>query len=173
LVTPQNPAMPGEIVYVFATGLGLPVLNDSVAAALQTGVPYPASAPATVVPDDSNHSLSGLAGGSTADVISASLVPGSVGTYKVVLHLNSALTANSAMQMTIAQSTYVSNIVTFPLNYQSTSSANTTSGASTSSGSSTQSSAAPSVSRTRSGRSSAAPQSLKQGRTDRLAVKGQ
>jgi uncharacterized protein (TIGR03437 family) len=173
LVTPQNPAMPGEIVYIFATGLGLPVLSDSVSAALQTGVPYPASAPATVVPGDSDHSLSGLAGGSTADVISASLVPGSVGTYKVVLHLNSALAANSAMQMTIAQSTYVSNIVTFPLNYQSTSSASTTSGASTPSGSSTQSSAAPGVSRTRSGRSSAAPQSLKQGRTDRLAVKGQ
>ena len=41
LVTPENPAIPGETIIVYATGLGLPVLNDQVAAALQTGCAVP------------------------------------------------------------------------------------------------------------------------------------
>ncbi len=158
LVTPDNPAIPGEMIEVYATGLGLPVLTDTVAAALRTGVQYPADAPLTTPPDDSDHSVSAIAGGSTADVISASLVPGTVGTYKVVLHLNTSLAANSATELTIAQSTFVSNIVTFPVSTQSVVATNSTSG------SAAQSQAAPSTPKGRSGRSSAAPQSLKRSR---------
>jgi hypothetical protein len=38
-----------------------------------------------------------------------------VGTYKVVLELNSGLTTDPAAQLTIAQDIYVSNIVTIPV----------------------------------------------------------
>ena len=46
-VTPQNPAVPGELIYVYATGLGLPVLTDGNKDLIQTGVQYPAGGPVT------------------------------------------------------------------------------------------------------------------------------
>src|ERR1035438_8816438 len=57
--------------------------------------------------------VSSLAGGSTADVLSASLLPGTVGIFQVVLHLNSSLPTNTDTTHTIAQDIYVSNVVTF------------------------------------------------------------
>ena len=87
------------------------MLNDQVAAALQTGVQYPSDAPPTAP----QSAVSSIAGGSTADVLSATLLPGTVGTFKVVLHLNTSLPTNSATQLTIAQDVYVSNIATFPV----------------------------------------------------------
>ena len=41
-VTAQNPAVPGEMIYVYATGLGVPVLTDSNKDLIQTGIQYPA-----------------------------------------------------------------------------------------------------------------------------------
>lgn len=114
-ITADNPAVPGEIVVLYATGLGLPVLNDTVSSLLQTGKQWPVGGPETSPPPDQDHSVSALAGGKTADVISATLLPGTVGTYKVVLHLNSDLPTTSAMAITIAQSTFVSNVVHVPL----------------------------------------------------------
>jgi uncharacterized protein (TIGR03437 family) len=157
LVTPENPAIPGETIILYATGLGLPALNDQVAAALQTGVQYPADAPPTAPPNDADHSISALAGGSTADVLSASLLPGTVGTYKVVLHLNPGLSSSSTTNLTIAQSTFVSNIVTFPL-------ANPAATTNSSSGSAAQSQGAPGVPMARTGRSAGALRSTKQNR---------
>jgi hypothetical protein len=119
-VTDQNPAAPGEIIYVYATGLGLPQLNDTISSLLQTGAAWPKNGPETAPPGDQDHSVSALAGGSAADVLSASILPGSVGLYKVVLHLNSSLTPNSATPVTIAQSTYVSNIAYIPITNQGT-----------------------------------------------------
>jgi uncharacterized protein (TIGR03437 family) len=109
LVTPQNPALPGEILYVYATGLGLPMVTDATKSLIQTGVQYPPGSPNTVPV----NFVSSLAGGSTADVLSASLLPGSVGIYLVLLHLNSGLPTNADTTLTIAQDVYVSNVVTF------------------------------------------------------------
>jgi hypothetical protein len=114
-ITNQNPAAPGEIIYVYATGLGLPVLNDTIASALQTGAVWPQGGPVT----SPSVAVSSLAGGSTADVISATLQPGTVGTFKVVLHLNASLAANAATPVTIAQDVYVSNIAYLPVSTQS------------------------------------------------------
>jgi uncharacterized protein (TIGR03437 family) len=111
LVTVQNPALPGEVVYVYATGLGLPVISDSTKDLIQTGIQYPPGSPNTVPV----AFVSSLAGGSTADVLSASLLPGTVGVFQVVLHLNSGLPSNADTTLTIAQDVYVSNVVTFPL----------------------------------------------------------
>ena len=111
LVTPQNPALPGEVVYVYATGLGLPVLTDAIRNLIQTGIQYPPGSPNTVPV----NFVSSLAGGSTADVLSATLLPGTVGIFQVVLHLNSSLPSNLDTTLTIAQDIYVSNVVTFPV----------------------------------------------------------
>jgi uncharacterized protein (TIGR03437 family) len=115
LVTPQSPAAPGELVYVYATGLGVPELNDYNKDLIQTGVQYPLNGPVTSPPGDSNHFVNASAGGSTADVITATLLPGSVGLYQVLLHLNPSLATDPFAQLTIAQGYYVSNIVTLPV----------------------------------------------------------
>jgi uncharacterized protein (TIGR03437 family) len=111
LVTPQNPALPGEILYVYATGLGFPVVADATKNLIQTGSQYPPGSPNTVPV----NFVSSLAGGDTADVLSASLLPGTVGIFQVVLHLNSSLPTNADTTLTIAQDVYVSNVVTFAL----------------------------------------------------------
>jgi uncharacterized protein (TIGR03437 family) len=110
-VTPDNPAVPGELIYVYATGLGVPVLNDANKDLIQTGVKYPAGGPVTTPASFVNA----IAGGKTADVITATLLPGSVGVYQVLLHLNPDLTTDPYSQLTIAQDIYVSNIVTVPV----------------------------------------------------------
>ena len=111
LVTPQNPALPGEILYVYATGLGLPVVTDATKDLIKTGYQYPPGSPNTVPV----NFVSSLAGGSTADVLSASLLPGTVGIFQVILHLNGGLATNADTTLTIAQDIYVSNVVTFPV----------------------------------------------------------
>jgi uncharacterized protein (TIGR03437 family) len=110
-VTQNNPAAPGEVIVVYATGVGLPVLNDSNKDYLQTGVAWPANGGVTAPA----VSMNAIAAGKTADVISATLVPGQVGMYKVVLHLNPDLTSDPIAQLTIAQDAYVSNIVVLPI----------------------------------------------------------
>jgi uncharacterized protein (TIGR03437 family) len=111
LVTPNNPALSGEVIYLYATGLGLPVVSDTTKNLIQTGIQYPPGSPNTVPVSF----VSSLAGGSTADVLSASLLPGTVGNFLVVLHLNSGLTTDAYTTLTIAQDIYVSNVVTFPV----------------------------------------------------------
>ncbi len=108
-VTQDNPAVPGEMIYVYATGLGL-VTPDDAKNGLRTGQTY--IGPAV---NDPTSFVSSLAGGRTANVISAGAQPGTIGLHKVVLELNSGLPTNPATQVTIAQDIYVSNIVTIPV----------------------------------------------------------
>ncbi len=110
-VTVDNPAAPGEFIIVQATGLGLPVLDDNIAPLIATGVQYPQGGPVTTP----GEFVSSIAGGSTADVISATLMPGTVGIFEVVLHLNSGLVSNPTTSLTIAQDVYVSQAITFPV----------------------------------------------------------
>jgi uncharacterized protein (TIGR03437 family) len=113
LVTPTNPAVPGEMLVMYGTGLGLPVLTDEVQSLIQTGVPYPLNGPLTQ-PQSANF-VSGTAGGSTIDILQATMLPGSVGGYEIVAHLNSSLVTNQNTMVDIAQGTFVSNQVAFPL----------------------------------------------------------
>jgi hypothetical protein len=112
-VTNDNPAAPGEFIIVQATGLGVPQLDDNISPLIQTGVQYPQGGPVTTPTSD--NFVSAIAGGSTADVISATLQPGTVGIFQVVLHLNSGISTNAATTLTIAQGLYVSTAVTFPV----------------------------------------------------------
>ena len=110
-VTAANPAVPGEVLLVYATGLGLPVLSEAYQNLIQTGVKYPQGGPIT----KPVNFVSSLAGGKTANILSASLKPGTVGTYEVLLQLNSSMPTNPLTNVYIAQDIYISNIVTFAL----------------------------------------------------------
>jgi uncharacterized protein (TIGR03437 family) len=104
-VTEDNPAVPGETLFIYATGLGLITLDDGNVA----GKPY-----AGPEMNQVNSPVSdAIAGGKTANIFSAGLATGMVGVYKVVLQLNSDMPTNPQTQLTIAQDIYVSNIVTF------------------------------------------------------------
>lgn len=109
LVTPDNPAIPGEVLVVYATGLGAPVQTELNQNLVVTGAKYPAGGPIT----QPVNFVSSLAGGKTANVLSASLLPGTVGTYQVLLQLNSDMPSNPLTNVYIAQDIYISNIVTF------------------------------------------------------------
>jgi len=130
LITPENPAIPGETINIIATGLGLVCgseitnaidfnLNyigfcsaspDPALSAIVDGTPY--AGPAVNAPIGS---VSSLVGGSTAQVIFASLMVGQVGLYQVTLELNANLAPNLQTQMTISQGLNTSNIVTIPI----------------------------------------------------------
>jgi len=109
LVTQDNPALPGETIYVYATGLGL-IKPEEARLAIATGAKY--QGPELNEPVEF---VSSLAGGKTANVLLAAMVPGAVGIYRVDLELNSDLPTNPLTQVTIAQDVYVSNIVTIPV----------------------------------------------------------
>jgi uncharacterized protein (TIGR03437 family) len=103
-ITLDNPAAPGETITVMATGLGI-----SMQLTENTGIPY--SGP----PTEPDAFVSSLAGGKTANVLAATLMPGAVGVYQVQLELNSSMPTDPLTQLTIAQDVFVSNIVTFPV----------------------------------------------------------
>jgi uncharacterized protein (TIGR03437 family) len=109
LVTTDNPAIPGEIILIYATGLGV-VLPDEAKAAAIAGSSY--QGPAVNVTSDP---VSALAGALTAQVISAGLKPGMIGVYEVAMQLASNLPTNDLTQVTIAQGFQVSNTVTIPV----------------------------------------------------------
>ncbi len=110
-VTDANPAVPGEILLLYATGLGLPVLSEQNQNLINTGVKYPFGGPVT----QPVNFVSSLAGGKTANILTATLQPGSIGTYVVTLQLNSDMPTDPLTKIYIAQDVYISNIVTFPL----------------------------------------------------------
>ena len=119
-VTADNPALPGETIVVYATGLGLVYPIDVVSPPLDsdkipvgTGKPYNGSL--LNQPNPATSFLSSLAGGKTANVLFTGLKQGAIGIYEVHLELNSALPTDAATEVTIAQDIYVSNVVTFPV----------------------------------------------------------
>ena len=102
-VTDDNPAQPGEIVYIYSTGLGLTtngIPTGKVADSNNTDQP--------ITPVDSI-----LAGGSTANILFTNYVPGQIGTFQVTFQLSSSLATDTETQLTIAQGFFVSNVVTF------------------------------------------------------------
>jgi uncharacterized protein (TIGR03437 family) len=106
LVNDDNPAVPGEMLYTFSTGIGV-----SDPQTVDTGQIYRGGAvnPPKVLVD------SILTGGTTANPVSVSFLPGTVGVYYVQFLISSGLASNAATQMTIAQQAFVSNVVTFPV----------------------------------------------------------
>jgi uncharacterized protein (TIGR03437 family) len=106
LVTTANPALPGETLYLLSTGLGPTTPSDQSTGQIYTGGEF--NPPVT--PVDSIQ-----VSGTAANIISAYLVPGTVGVYAVEFQLANTQPANPATQITIAQQTFISNVVTFPV----------------------------------------------------------
>lgn len=109
LITEQNPAIPGETIIVYATGLGF-VQPDEAKFALLAGQPYEGPEENTT-----NAPIDAIAGGRTANVLYSGAQRGEIGLYRLELQLNPELPTNAQTQLTIAQDIYISNIVTFPV----------------------------------------------------------
>jgi uncharacterized protein (TIGR03437 family) len=110
-VTEQDPAVPGEMIWVIATGLGLTTDLDS-RDLLRTGKPYPASGP---VGNPLEFVNSVTAGNVTAQVLTATPRPGAVGLYNVLLQLAPNLPTNPRTILWIGQGFTISNQVTIPV----------------------------------------------------------
>ena len=108
-VTPDNPAIPGEVISLYATGLGL-TLAPNGTFPNNTGQAYNGPPNTALAPVDNVQ-----AGGSTANVISSGLKPGLLGIYEVQIQLATSLTTNPFTQVYIAQNVFTSNIVTIPV----------------------------------------------------------
>ena len=104
-VTAGNPALPGETIIAYATGLG-EIAGQTVTA----GQPYNGGQP-----NSPTETVSATVNGITGQVISAGLPAGATGVYAVSILLPSNLPANDATQLYIAQDAFVSNIITFPV----------------------------------------------------------
>jgi uncharacterized protein (TIGR03437 family) len=109
-ITPDNPATPGEVITIFATGLGLVNGPDGTPASV-TGQVFlgPAFNIASAPVDNAQ------AGGLTATVLNSGLVIGMIGVHQVDLQLNIGIPTNPNTQLYIAQSVFTSNIVTIPV----------------------------------------------------------
>ncbi|MDR3719570.1 MAG: hypothetical protein P4K98_12270 [Bryobacteraceae bacterium] len=110
-VTIDNPAIPGETISVYASGLGrLKDTSDFVA--MINGQPFKGSATNNVTDDGF---VAGLIGGKTANILFSGLKPGYVGVYQIDMELNTSLTTDPMTTLTISQLYQVSNIVSIPV----------------------------------------------------------
>jgi len=110
-VTTDNPAVPGETISVYASGLGR-LQDASDFLAMVNGQPFNGSSTNNVT---DNGFVAGLVGGSTANILFSGLKPGYVGVYQIDMELNTGLTTNPMTTLTISQLYQVSNIVTIPV----------------------------------------------------------
>jgi uncharacterized protein (TIGR03437 family) len=110
-ITYDNPAVPGEVITIYVTGIGPTTLADGVTPAAITGHVY--EGPALNVPVTPVDSAQ--VGGTTANVLYAGLLPGFLGVYKVELQLLDSLPTNLFTQLYIAQNVFTSNLVTIPV----------------------------------------------------------
>jgi uncharacterized protein (TIGR03437 family) len=110
-ITASNPAVPGETIVVYATGMGL-ITPDSARVTLigRDGAPY--NGPAANAPVDQ---ASATAASGTGTIVSSSLVVGLIGIYQVVIQLAGGVPADAQAQLTISQGFHTSNIVTIPV----------------------------------------------------------
>ena len=106
LVTASNPALPGEALIAYTTGLGITTPStDSITGQLVAGTLNP-----LVTPVDSI-----LVSASSGNIVSSYLVPGAVGLYEVIFQVPTSAVTGNLTTLTIAQVTHVSNVVTFAI----------------------------------------------------------
>ncbi len=108
-VDANNPAVPGEIITFYATGLGL-ITPPAANSAIVDGAQY--TGPAVNNPVSF---VSSLINNTTANVVSAGLMVGAVGIYQVLLQLGGGTLPSPLAQVTISQDIYTSNVVTIPV----------------------------------------------------------
>ena len=108
LITPTNPAVPGETISLTATGLG----RLAPPAGPYEVIFYPYLGPQ---PNSVDNSVSATIDGATGQVVSAGLSQGSYGVYEIQMVVPANLPTNPALQVFVAQNAFISNIVTIPV----------------------------------------------------------
>ena len=109
-ITVSNPAVPGELIQMDATGLGLVQAPDGTPLSPGGGQRYNGPQVNSAV-----NSVSATMNNVTAQVISAALVPGNIGRYVVQMVVPSDLGSNATTPVYIAQNAFISNTVTLPV----------------------------------------------------------
>ncbi len=109
LVTPENPAVPGEVIIFYATGLGL-VVPDQDDSLLVTGRKFAGSTANTP-----SVNVFAQVAGASGQVVSAGAKPGTIGLYEVVMEVPAGAGENSRARINISQDVYTSNTVTLPI----------------------------------------------------------
>jgi uncharacterized protein (TIGR03437 family) len=109
LVTPDNPALAGETIMIYGTGLGV-VKPNLARLAATTGTQY--NGP---VLNEPVKFVSSMAGGKTVNVLFAGIKTGTFALYEMQMELNSAQSTDPLTQLTVAQDVYVSNSTTIPV----------------------------------------------------------
>jgi len=107
-VTAQSPAHPGEVLAVWAAGLGNVNSPDSENAVV-AGQPF--ANPDAPVAETVNATVAGQ----VADVVAANLPKGSIGIYEVRIQLPSDLPSDAKTPLLITQNGNFSNTVTVPV----------------------------------------------------------
>ena len=83
LVTPDNPATVGEIVLIYATGVGLPIPSDTAGAAFVTGQMFAAGTPPTQPEQEMGAATAGI----SAQVLQVAAKAGTFGVFEIMLEL--------------------------------------------------------------------------------------
>lgn len=116
LITKDNPAVPGETIIIYGTGLGMIGPEEARLTTVgRNGFPY--TGPASNTPLQFVTATGGATTGfaTTAQVISAGLKVGEVGKYEVVLEVGPGVTPNAQAQFSLSQGFGTSNIVVIPI----------------------------------------------------------
>ena len=113
LITPENPASPGEVITLFGTGLGQTAPNPQ-DLGIPSGQPIPTGESLTV-PFVAADFVSSLVDGRSAVIQFVGLMPGQVGVYQINMRLNEGHEDNPTAPVTIAQVLFISNVVTIPI----------------------------------------------------------
>jgi uncharacterized protein (TIGR03437 family) len=105
-ITVENPATAGEVITVWASGLGLVGAGD--AHSVAAGVPLESADGNTVLP------ITALINGEPATVLAARLPRGAVGVYDVLVVLPAHLPGGEKIRLQLVQNAVPSNTVVFP-----------------------------------------------------------
>ena len=106
-ITAENPAAPGEVVTVWASGLGM--VGEGDARTIIAGVPFEARDGEAILP------VSALVNGEPATVLAARLPKSAIGIYDVLVVLPAQLPAGEAIRLQLVQNGMLSNAVIFPV----------------------------------------------------------
>ncbi len=107
LITPVNPAVPGELISISATGLGTVQDTSGHVLSVPTGQPWTGTTLNSAV-----NAVTATMNGETAQVITAGLTPGGYGMYSIQMVVPSDLPNNPTTQLYVAQNAFLSNTVT-------------------------------------------------------------
>lgn len=107
-VTADDPASPGEVLVLWAAGLGA-VNSGDVPSELAAGAPYEGPDAPVFIP------VSAIVAGRPAQVISATLPHASIGIYEVRVQLPAELPTDTKTALLISQDAELSNTVTIPV----------------------------------------------------------